>query len=443
MAKNTIGQQIKQFQQTPMYKYFVFGEDYYNGCNTNIMLRRKACYVDGAMSLKDNPYQANHKLPSGYLTQVVDQKVNYLLGNGVTFEDKNIDLNDYVTNDEEFNEILDAVSTEASAKALGWVYFFKDDGKLKLTQIPAEQVIPVYDDKGKIVKIIRYYEQMTNDKVIKVALEYTEEEVIEYKEIDEKKGYEECNRYAHYFNQKEFNGAKVDETPLNFTRLPFIPLFNNPKKLSDLYRIKGNIDIYDIVNSDFANNIDDMQEAFYTIKNYAGEGLPEFLAQLKKYKAVPIGEDGELKAQQLEIPVEAREKFLDITDRNIYKFSMSVDTDKLAGGDQTNVAIKSAYANLDLKADKFEKQVRKFLKRVITFINENDNKSYSAEVKFERSMIVNKLETLDKLKDQVGIISNETLFENHPLVKNATDELKRKEEETKKLRDISGLFGEE
>jgi SPP1 family phage portal protein len=193
------------------------------------------------------------------------------------------------------------------------------------------------------------------------------------------------------------------------------------------------IDIYDIVNSDFANNIDDMQDAFFTIKNYNGQDLQEFLTQLKKFKAVPVGDGGDVTANQLTIPTEAREKFLSLTDENIYKFAMAVDTNKLAGSSLTTTAIKASFANLDLKADKFEAEFRKFIRTLITFINKYEGTSYSYDFTLDRSMLVNNIETIEAIKNQKGIISDRTLFENHPLVLDVDQEFKRIEEESEPI----------
>lgn len=424
----SIGKKIKDFQNTDEYKWYTYGKDYYETRNTNIYLREKKCYLPTYDSIKSNPYAANHLLPSGFFPQIVDQKVSYLLGNGIKFEDETIDLDKYTT-DNNFDTLLYNLSNEASVKSKAYVYFYIDNGKLKMVRIPSEQLIPVYDDKGVLSKVIRYYEQDINDKKVKTALVITPELIEEYRQIDSKKGYEIQNTYAHYYTYTEFNGKLENTIPNSFGMLPIIELKNNEICKSDLYPIKPLIDVYDIVNSDFANNIDDMQDAFYTLKNYNGENLQEFMHDLKQIKAVPVGEDGEVEAHQLQIPTEARKEFLDLTDKNIYKFAMAVDTDKLVSSSLTNVAINASFANLDLKADKFEQQITSFINKLIAFISNYENKTYNPKFTLERSMIINKIELSTLANESKGVISERTRLSNDPRVTDVDLELKQIEQE--------------
>ena len=195
-----------------------------------------------------------------------------------------------------------------------------------------------------------------------------------------------------------------------------MPLYTNTEHVTALSGVKPHLDLYDLINSDFTNNIDDMQDAYFELKGFSGDTnqIKTFMEQLKQMKAVPTPLEGGVEAKQLEIPVEARSTYLQILEHNIYKDSMSVDVSKISGGSVTNVVIKAMFTDLDLKADKFESEIRKFLYNHIDFINANDNKSFVPDFKFERSTVMNKAETTETVIKLTGILSDETIMELLP-----------------------------
>lgn len=408
-------------------EYFKYGEDYYRSRNTYIMNRSKRIYLDG-IGITENPFGSNHKLPSGHFKKIVDQKVMYLLGEGADFsnEGQSEEIDKYF--EDTFDETLIDMGVESSKKGQAWLYAFKVNNQLKFTMIPAEQLTPIYDEYNQLEKMIRRYDS----EQYQYMSVYDSEQVVVYRKERKETDFKMIAVYGHWSEVQEFNGEQVGE-PLQhgFGTVPFFPLWNNKEKLSDLFNIKQLIDTYDIINSDFANNIDDMQDAYFTLKGYSGEGknLGEFMRQLKMYKAVPISEDGDLQANQLQIPTEARQVFLTRLEKDIYKFAMAVDLSNFQGGSITNVYIKSMFADLDLKCDQFESEVRKFIYKIIDFINMVDNKNFTKDVHFERSMIVNRQEIIDGIVKLSGILSQQTIMELLPYEIDMDQEKERLNEE--------------
>jgi len=237
---------------------------------------------------------------------------------------------------------------------------------------------------------------------------------------------------GHFTTFKQFNGQVIEQEERVFDRIPFVPLYNNKERISDLYRIKPLIDVYDIINSDFANNIDDMQDAFFTLKGFTGDTkhLASFMKQLKQLKVVPVGDDGEVNAQQLTIPVEARKTFLDILRKDIYESSMAVDLSQVSGGSITNVFIKAMFTDLELKTDEFENEVRKFIFGLLDFINVNDGQNFTDQMTFDRSKLMNEVEKNNMLIKLQGILSLQTIRELLPYDIDLTQELARIREES-------------
>lgn len=403
---------IENRHNSESYSYFELGQAYYRSRNTLIMERKKKIFLEefGAV---ENPFGANHRLPSGHFKKIVDQKVMYALGEGVKFTDtdQSKDLDQYF--EDTFDEIMIDLGVETSKKSEAWLMAYKKDNKLKFTKIPAEQLTPIWNEYGDLKQMIRNFEA---DGYI-WAYVYDDKNLEIYRKKLGKSKYELVKKVGHWSNIKTFSGQIVDEPEeRGFGVVPFIQLWNNREKVSDLYGVKPLIDTYDIINSDFANNIDDMQDAYFTLKGYSGDAkdLGAFMRQLKQIKAVPVGEDGALESHQLEIPTEARKVFLERIENDIYKFAMAVDLTNLSGGSITNVYIKSMFADLDLKCDQFESELRKFIKKLIEFINSSEGTNYTYDCNFVRSTIINNNEVIDGLVKLSGIISNKTIRELQP-----------------------------
>lgn len=428
LNQKDIESKIVTRQESEEYEYFKYGVDYYKGRNTNIMERDKKVYMDG-FGVVSNPFAANHKMANGHFRLIVDQKVRYLLENGIIFEAKQTeDLDKYFKDG--LNEFIGDMATEASKKAEAWAYFYKDADGLKVKLIPAEQITPVYDeeDEDKLIAIIRDYE--TDSK--KVRLIYDSEKVQRYEKKNDNKNYKLVREIGHYTRYNQFNGRPIGEPePMSFTQIPFIPLYNNKTGTSDLYAIKPLLDVYDIILSDFANNIDDMQDAFFTLKGYSGDSkdLAEFMRQLKSLKAIPVGDDGSVGVHQLEVPTTARQTMLDILRKEIYKAAMAVDLDGLSGGSLTNTHINGMFVNLELKVSQFEDEIRKFIYKMIDFINANDGKNFDYDFKFETSKIFNRKEEVETILKAAGYYTDETIRELLPFDVDLAKEKERIEEQ--------------
>jgi len=211
--------------------------------------------------------------------------------------------------------------------------------------------------------------------------------------------------------------------------LPFIELINQ-EGVYDLIDIKDLIDMYDVTVSDLANNIDRILEAILLVKDRGAQDITEFMEQLKLNGIVFVDDttsEGDVRYITVEIPIEARIKLLELLHTNIYNFSMSVDIEKLTGGSLTNVLIQAKYANLDLKAREFIKQISKFVKDYFNFFGISlTNK----DIIFNKNLIFNENEKIENVVKSVGVISRESNVPNHPYVKgDIEEELKRLDQE--------------
>lgn len=381
-----------------------FGENYYKSMNDGILSRNKRVYIEG-MGIVDNPFASNHRIPSGFLKKIIDQKVSYLLGNGVGF--KQVDILDKYFK-ETFDEFIMVASTEASKKGEAWVLLLKDNNQTKIKLIKTEELSPVFDEFDNLIEMTRSY---GDDEFFYKDI-YDLESVKRFKRKKESAEYEPVGIFGHYTEVSYLNGQEIEREEHSFGQVPFVRLKNNPECLSDLFPIKSLIDVYDIIYSDFANNIDDMQEAFLTLKGYSGDSkdLGEFMKQLKMIKAIPVGEDGDVGVHQLQIPVTARETFLRLLRQEIFDTAMAVDVKNVGGGSVTNVHIKAMFADLDMKANKFESEIRKFIYLIFDFIEKEDGIKFVKELNFNRSIIINRSEYVESVLKTLGVLSQKTVI---------------------------------
>lgn len=450
---------IADFEQSEQKDKMIQGVEYYRSENTEIMNRKFYIYAEdqnGDDVKIENPYKSNYKLGSGYLKILIDQKVNYLLGNDMTISTTDDDSFQEIVGDS-FQKDVKRLGKEASKKARAWAQVYIDEeGDFGYKRIPSEQIVPIYStqDSNKLEMIIRYYSVTALDdegKAVKVnrVEVWDDEQVTFYQEstvdgnyylltTDEMarifgRAYE--NPKYHFNKDLRIGERTIDTKGLSWGKVPFVPLYNNDEGDYDLQPVKKFIDAYDVVNSDFVNNLVDFQDIYWILKGYDGENLNKFLDQVKKFRALKVGDGGDARPETIDVPTEARKEAKEGLEKDIFTFGQGVNPNTLEGGGNiTNVVIKARFANLDLKADQFEDEILAFIYRMLYFINvyhqlNNENEIEIEKITFDRSMIMNEVELLNANAQQRGNVSKRTRLENHPWPLNVDEEIKRMEDE--------------
>ena len=138
--------------------------------------------------------------------------------------------------------------------------------------------------------------------------------------------------------------------------------------------------------------------AGYSTK-YANTNASKLLqiTTIKDKKHIGVDEDGGIDIKTVDIPVEARKIKMEVDEKNIFRFGQGVNTEALKDTSATtSIAIKSAYANLDLKCDGLQpfllQFMRKLLKLVLKEINDTQGTDYEQKdvyFDFDREIITN------------------------------------------------------
>lgn len=384
---------INEHKTTDMYKIALDAEDYMRTQNTTIMNYRKILYTLSGQAVPDN-YSANYKCASSFFKRFVTQENQYLLGNGVTFNDES-------TKDklggEDFDSVLQEVGRNALVQGLAFGFANVDHVDIfKLTEF-----VPLWDeDDGALKAGIRFWQVDTN-KPLRATL-YELDGYTEYIK-DEKGG----DRDMHIMQDKrpykltvgisEVDGLQILDGE-NYPTFPIVPLWGNPEHQSELNTIRTQIDAYDLIKSGFANDLDDVSAIYWTLSNTGGMDdvdLAQFVERMKIVKAAVVGDGvgggASAEAHTIEVPYQSREAYLTRLEKDMYKDFMALDTEQIAAGQVTATQIEAAYEPLNEKADMYEYCISKFIKGILTVFGIDDKPT------FVRSKMSNKSEDLNAI----------------------------------------------
>lgn len=379
-------------------------------------------YFNNEGEIVEEKYRSNTRIAHQYFTELVDQKVQYLLSNPieVTTEQEGLQayLDEYIN--EDFQLMLQELVEGASQKAVEYAFWkLTADGRIYFKTADAFKIIPIYDGFYSIDKLIYYYDDdILIDNQIKTVTKiqlWTKEEVFYFVQTNSDVQLDdsvEINPLPHIIAKK--GKSKLGK---GYGRVPFICLQNNRSKTNDLKPIKDLIDDYDMMACALSNNLIDFDHPIYAVRGYEGDDLNALVTNLKTKKTVGVGEKGGIDVITTNIPVEARKAKLAIDKEAIYKFGMGFDSSQTGDGNITNVVIKSRYSLLDLKCNKIEVRLRAVIKDMLQLIVENINelhgKAYDAaeiEITMIRDVMANETDNAAIAKTEAE--TNQVLINN-------------------------------
>ena len=418
------------------------GQAYYEGDHD--IKNYRLYYYDADGQIKEDKNRSNIKIPHPYLTEHVDQKVQYSLS-GEQYKIRSdipelqswLDL--YFNENDDFMAELYETLTGASYKGFEYMYYYKNaENRTTFQRADSIGVVEVRakDTDDNCEYIIYWYIDRIDkgQKKIKRIQVWDAHQTYFYVSADEDKieldTSQEVNPRPHTLYRKKDGGELYYE---DYGVIPFQRMDNNEKQFSDLKPIKPLIDDYDLMSCGLSNNLQDASEYLVVVKGFQGDNLDELMQNVKTKKHLGVnGENGGgVEYVTVDIPYEARKVKLELDKENIYRFGMAFDSTQIGDGNITNVVIKSRYALLDLKYNKFIIRVKQFLRKLIKVvlaeINETEGTDYQMKdvyFDFAPEVITNaqdnaNIELIDAQRKQVEIntllslaerLDNETLM---------------------------------
>ena len=402
---------ISDYKSSDMYRDAVVAYDYFRRRNVTINEYRKLLYTISGEAVPDN-FSANYKFSNAFFQIFVEQENSYLLGNGVTFNED--DTKDALGGDR-FDNVLMKLGEYALWGAVSYGFFNLDH----VDTFKATEFAPLIgEEDGALHAGVRWW-QIDNSKPLRATL-YEEDGYTDYiwrlngnKQLEEGEILHPKRPYVQIVGTSEADGEEILDGQ-NYPGFPIVPLWANLTHQSELVGLREKIDGYDLIQSGFANDLDDASQIYWTIQNAGGMDdidLAKFIERMKTVKAAVVDDEGaRAEAHTMEVPYQARMTALaDIRD-SLYRDAMALDTDKISAGSITATAIQAAYENLDLKCDRFEMCLSDFIEGLLNLIGIEDSPT------FKRTKVVNMMEETQMLLTAAEYLDERTVLEHLPFL---------------------------
>ena len=386
---------ISEHKSSDLYKTAQIADEYDRKQNRTIVQFQKLLYDATGRAIPDN-VSANYKITSGFFNRFTTQQVQFLLGNGVTWEDET--TKDYLG--EDFDKQLQVAAKASLGAGVSFGFYNYDH----LEVFTALEYVPLYDEEnGALMAGIRFW-QVDAQKPLRATL-YEIDGITEYIwEDGEGRILKDKRPYI-----LTLISTGVDEAEIfageNYPTFPIVPLWANPHRQSELVGLREQIDAYDLIKSGFCNTIDEASFIYWTINNAGGMDeidLAEFVQRLKTIHAANVEDTGATaQANSLEAPHEGREALLDRLAKDMYADYMALNIDEIKGGANTATQIRAAYEPMNNKADQFEYCVLEFLQGILSVAGLEDKPT------FTRSYLVNTTEEISVLLQAAQYLDDE------------------------------------
>ena len=379
---------IEEHKRSEMYKNAVIANDYDRQQNTTIVQYQKTLYDITGKEVPDK-WSANYKLPSNFFNRFVTQENQYLLGNGITWENNSGD---------KLGEDFDTKLQEAGKYALveGLSFGFWNHDHMDVFRLI--EFVPLWDEEdGSLKAGIRFWQIDSTKPMMAVLYElegYTsmmwttgnEPLNTSWKRLENSVYVMPRRKYVLTVRTSDVDGEEIIDGE-NYPTFPIVPLWGNPNHQSEIVGIRPQIDAYDLIKSGFANDLDTAQ-IYWVLHNTGGMDdvdLAEFVKRIRSVGAAMVDSDDgvAVESHTLEIPSNAREILLNRLSGDLHRDFMALDTDLLASSNATATQIRAAYEPLNKKCDQFEYCVLEFLQGIMALAGIEDNPS------FTRSSIIN------------------------------------------------------
>jgi hypothetical protein len=381
-----VRQVIKGHISSRPFKTAKIADDYDRHRNKTICDFQKLLYTVSGKAVPD-AYGANYKLSSNFFNRFVTQEVQFLLGNGVQWENGSGQLG------EDFDTRLQEIAKDALVHGVAFGFVNYDH----LEVFSFLEFAPLYDEENGALRAGVRFWQIDSSKPLRATL-YEEDGYTDY--IWNTK---DNNEFGTILTGKRSYTQKVrtsiaDGTMIydgeNYPAFPIVPLWGNLHRQSELLGIREQIDAYDLIKSGFCNTVDEASYIYWTLQNNGGVDdvdLAQFVERIKTVHAANVPDAGKAEAHTIEAPYASREALLDRLRADLYEDYMALDTKNLASGAVTATQIRAAYEPINSKADQLEYCVHDFIDGI------NAVRGVTDQATFTRSMLVNVQEEITSL----------------------------------------------
>lgn len=454
---------ISEFKNSDKVKEMKIGGQYYRNSGDIKEKKRTIVNEDGIEEIA--PHAKNYQIQHPILYKMINQKTGYLLRKKPNI--KQI-IDDEQKEDKEYQKVLNDIFNNKMHKRLKytlieavkrgiawWQVYVDEDGELKVRLRYATRIIPLWQDEEHEIldAIIMFYDVQeyvseTEKKTI-TKVEYWDLEGVRYYIYDKDSLIEDVQMAEQIKDYKIsvdnegtsiFAHFKINDKLCVWDKIPFVYFKYNGDEMPLIHFLKTMLDCYDELVSKMGDAIYEAPDGVNVVKNYQ-DIAGTFQKNLATFNTVFLETDGEYKRETIEIKIDAFKVYIEQLRKDIYEGGSGVDTQSEKFGTQdSGVAIKQLYADLDLDCSNIETEFKSSIEYFMYFINKwtkitkrKDCSKKEIELVFNKTMTVNEKELIENCKNSIDIISKASILANHPYVSSVEDEQKKikveKEEE--------------
>ncbi len=429
-------QAVACFRRSPEFLAALEASRYFRGENPTVahktILRARKLETrtpDGRKRVRAGTEDViGHRIGSSFLFRFITQQNQYLLSEGVS-------LPTHIKRrlGDDFDHQLSRLGEFALLHGISYGYWNADHLEvLEMAKNELSGFFPLLDEmSGQIMLGVQFWQVSPKRPMYLRVFEKAGVTLLRV----EDKHVEEVSPRTPYLRilRRDALGDTLHIPEEGYGRLPILALKGNQDGRSELTpSIKSKIDAYDCILSDFADNLSRANDVYWVLNNFSGttEDIAEILEEISRVKAVANLSDGSgsgatAEPHTIEVPYAARQSALNLLERALYSDYMALDMASITGGSLTNVAIRSAMANLDLKADRYEWQVRHFVRDLLLLLG-----LPTEQISFKRQAIANASEVVADIRSMREDIDLHTALRLNPYISDeALDTLLRARKE--------------
>lgn len=399
--------------------------DSYYRSNAPIMKRRK-----------NDPTKSNNKLVTNYARYITTMSTGYFMGIPIQIRCKDENLLDRLTAIFKYNDEPDLNTTLATNNSkYGYSYelhYMDEQGRNRMAAVDPREIIYITDNtlNDEPTAAIRYFEIKDavddNKKIYSIEV-YTKDSIL-------------------YYSMDGDSVALIDEQQHPFKDIPIIRYINNADEIGDYEPVLTLIDAYDKIQSDTANDFEELTDSFLSVSGVTLE--PEQALKLKEMKVFNFPDaNGKVEFVTKNVNDSALENFKTRLDKDIHKNSYTPNmADENFVGNSSGVSMAYKLQGLEfltgVKEQKFKKGLFRRVELLSNVLNIRTNQQMNftdVEFIFTRNNPKNLVEIVEMATDLTGIISNETQLDLLPMV-DKDQELRRLEQEKKQQSEEMNLF---
>lgn len=451
--------EINRFRRSKRYLDMVAGDNYYRGKQDIQFKQRTAIGENGKLTILDN--LPNNKIVDNQYKKMVDQKVQYIVGQPFLIHSDNQQFLDSVKpyiQTKKFYKFIKAIMKDAVNCGIAWVYaHYNNDGEYVYTRFKSHEIIPMWADAEHTILdcAIRTYETIvyegTEEKVV-TKVEIFNPDGIYYFELRDETLVAEDPFFEPYFTVFHEDGT---EQGYQWERIPLIAFRCNEDEIPLISRCKSMQDGLNKIESQWQDQMEeDPRNTIMVLVNYDGQNLGEFRQNLAQYGAVKVrsmdGNHGDVKTLQIQVNSENYKAIIEQFKKAIVENCMGYDAkDDRIGSNANEMNLKSMYSDIELEANSIETEIQASFEDMIWFLNchlansgVGDFEGEEWEIVFNRDIMINESSVINDIKNSVGILSDETLVAQHPWIDDPEAELERIKKQKEENMDLYGGFGQ-